>query len=134
MISFKNAKFFDFRQIRIIKVRKHSSVEKGQLIGASVGLVVSVIVANSVVERYNKNYQPTNAIISYSSPGMNALGAYISLVPTMTSAGVGIGSLIGGHYPYKYEIGNRSSDFQSLKIELKKYEWYQTDKDTSNTK
>jgi hypothetical protein len=61
-----------------------------------------------------------------SSPGLNAFGAYVTLVPFLTSGVAGIGSLIGGggHYPIKYKIDNRSSNFKDLSIELKKYQWY----------
>ena len=128
-INLKKAKFFDFREVEIIKIRGKSSTDKGMIIGASIGLIVSIVVANNVIDNYNRNYQysPSSSATPLSSPGLNAFGAYVTLVPFLTSGGAGIGSLIGGHYPNKYQIDNRSSNFKELIMELKKYEWYHAD-------
>jgi hypothetical protein len=131
-INFKKAKFFDFREIKIVKVRRKGSTDKGMIIGASIGLITSLVVANNVINNYNKNYQysPSSSATPLSSPGLNAFGAYITLVPLLTSGVGGVGSLIGGHFPNKYKIDNHSSNFKDLITELKKYEWYHAEKDT----
>ena len=130
-LNLKKAKFFDFRVIKNLKIQNKTSKDRGAIIGASIGLIMSVIIANNIVENYNRNYQysPSSSATPLSSPGLNAFGAYVTLVPFLTSGGAGIGSLIGGggHYPNKYKIDNRSSNFKDLVTELKKYEWYHAD-------
>lgn len=137
-LNLKKAKFFDFRVIKNLKIQNKTSKDRGAIIGASIGLITSVIIANNIVENYNRNYQysPSSSATPLSSPGLNAFAAYFTLVPYLTSGGAGIGSLIGGggYYPIKYKIDNRSPNFKELVTELKKYEWYHAEKDTLNTK
>lgn len=133
-VNFKKANFFDFRVIKNLKIQNKTSKDRGAIIGASIGLITSVIIANNIVENYNRNYQysPSSSATPLSSPGLNAFAAYFTLVPYLTSGGAGIGSLIGGggHYPIKYKIDNRSPNFKELVTELKKYEWYHADEGT----
>ena len=129
--NFKKAKFFNFREIKNLKIQDKTSKDRGAIIGASIGLITSVIIANNIVENYNRNYQysPSSSATPLSSPGLNAFAAYFTLIPYLTSGGAGIGSLIagGGRYPIKYKIDNHSSNFKDLITELKKYEWYHAD-------
>ena len=128
-INLRKAKFFDFREIKNIKIQDKKSRDKGAIIGASIGLITSLVIANNIVENYNRNYQysPSSSATPLSSPGLNAFGAYVTLVPFLTGGGAGIGSIIGGHFSNKYQIDNRSSNFKELIAELKKYEWYHAD-------
>lgn len=129
--NLKKAKFFDFREIKNLKIQDKTSKNKGAIIGASIGLITSVIIANNIVQNYNRNYQysPSSSATPLSSPRLNAFAAYFTLVPFLTSGGAGIGSLIGGggYYPIKFQIDNRSSNLKDLITELKKYEWYHAD-------
>ena len=124
----KKAVFIDFRTIKEIKVRRKSSVEKGQVIGSVSGLLIGFVIAKNVINNYDKNRQPDNTgVFPLSSSGFNAFGAYITLLPLSTSVGGGLGGLIGGHYPHQFKVESDSTSFQTLKTKLQKYEWYNKD-------
>lgn len=127
-VNLKKAKFFNFREIKLIKIRRKNSTDKGMIIGASIGLTIGIVAAKTVIRNFDRNRQPDNTGVQpFSSSGFNAFGAYINLVPLGVGGGGALGSIIAGHYPNKYKIDNRSSNFKDLVTELKKYEWYPTD-------
>lgn len=77
--NLKKAKFFDFREIKLIKIRRNNSTDKGMIIGASIGLIIGIIAAKTVIRNFDRNRQPDNTGVQpFSSSGFNAFGAYIT--------------------------------------------------------
>ena len=114
-------KSFDFRIVKNIKIRKRGGVGKGALIGFIAGTTLAGFVGKAVSN--NKSIDVISRIFISLYAGSAVLGG-----------GTIIGGVIGGSYPHQFEVKKDSTSFQLLKTELKKYEWYQGDKDTLNIK
>jgi hypothetical protein len=107
--NLKNAKFIDFNLIKAIKIRKRGSVGKGVLIGYFTTFGLGLLYARV--------------------PGRD-LGSAVVAITFVPSLGAVTGGFIGGSYPHQFTVKNDSTSIQSLKTELKKYEWYHAEKDT----
>ena len=110
-------KLFDFGIIKDIKMRRKGSVAKGAAIGFVSGMTLAVFATKSFSR--DKNLTLESRLLG--GLAVLSFGLYGSPV---------IGGLIGGSYPHKFEVKKDSTSIQSLKIELKKYEWYHADEGT----
>jgi hypothetical protein len=107
-------KAFDFGVVKNIKIRKKGSVAKGAIIGFVVGTTSAALVSKSIGKDKD---------LDFSSSLNNVV---IALLVGMYGGPV-VGGVIGGSYPHQFEVKKDSTAIQSLKTELKKYEWYHAD-------
>ena len=107
-------KSFDFGIVKDIKIRSKGSVAKGAVIGFVSGMTLAVFATKSFSR--DKNLTLESRILG--GLAVLSFGLYGSPV---------IGGVIGGSYPHKFEVKKDSTSIQSLKTELKKYEWYHAD-------
>ena len=107
-------KAFDFGIVKDIKIRRKGSVAKGAVIGFVAGTTLAVIVTKSFSR--DKSLTLESRIIG----GVALLSFGLYGAPF-------IGGVIGGSYPNQFEVKKDSTSIQSLKAELKKYEWYHAD-------
>jgi hypothetical protein len=105
-------KSFDFGIVKNIKIRRKGSVGKGVLIGYVTGTTLGILIAKS----YNNK---DNDIL-----GITQAFRAIGTVMLTTSVGISLGGVAGVSYPHQFEVKKDSTSIQSLKTELKKYEWY----------
>lgn len=119
--NISRTKAFDFEIVKNIKVRKRGGVGKGALIGFIAGTTLAGFVGKAISNDKSKD------VISR---------IFISLFVGSAVLGGGtiVGGVVGGSYPHQFEVKKDSISIQSLKTELKKYEWYNEDKDTLNNK
>jgi hypothetical protein len=101
-------KAFDFGMVKDIKIRKK-------------GIVASGLVSSAIAS--DKSQDAVGRTLSAFFIGTAVLGG-----------GTILGGVVGGTYSNEFDVKKDSTSIQSLKIELKKYEWYHIDKDTLNTK
>ncbi len=104
-------RFIDYRSIKQVYIRRRGSVGIGIIVGLGASILIGKVVADG-----QKN--------SLTGAAMGLL-----IIPLGTSTGGIIGSS-----SKKFEVKKDSESMQSLKIKLKKYEWYHADKDTLNIK
>lgn len=114
-------RLFEFEIVKNIKIRKRGSVTKGAVIGFFVGNALAIVSIKSFSR--DKNLTLESRILG--AVAILSFGLYGSPI---------IGGVIGGSYSHQFDIKKDSTSIQSLKTELKKYEWYHADKDTLNTK
>jgi hypothetical protein len=107
-------KAFDFGMVKNIKIRKKGSVGKGILIGYVAGTVLGILIVKG------DNSKSDNDLIGLQK----GLKAFSTLMLT-TTGGLVLGPVVGSAYPHDFTVKNDS--IQSLKTELKKYEWYHAD-------
>ena len=100
---------FEFGIVKNIKIRRKGSAGKGIIIGFFVGGGSGVFIGKAVIG--NSTYIGDGFI------GFLAASATLA-------GGTILGGVIGGEYPHQFEVKKDSASIQSLKIELKKYEWY----------
>ena len=112
--NLNNSLFIDFRTIKNIKIRRKGRVARGVLIGFVSG-VAGVVITGKILSA-NKSSNSLDKIINYFVISSLVLGGAPAL-----------GGAIGDSYPNKYNVTNDSTSIQSLKTELKKYEWYHKD-------
>ena len=105
-------KLFDFRIVKEIKIRRKGRFGKGVFIGYVAGTALGILI---VIGSNNKDGD-----IFGITQTLRALGT----LTITTSGGVLLGGIVGGAYPHQFEVKKDSSSIQSLKTELKKYEWY----------
>ena len=106
-------KVFDFRNVKNIKIRRKGSVAKGAIFGFFVGSAAAVLIGSSIASnRGGRQVYIGDALIGLLAGSATMAGGTI------------LGGEIGGSYPHKYEVKKDSTSIQSLKTELKKYEWY----------
>jgi hypothetical protein len=105
-------KSFDFGIVKDIKIRKKGSAGKGVIIGFFVGGVSGVLIGKAVIG--NSTYIG-DGFIGFLAASATLVGGTI------------LGGVIGGEYPHQFEVKKDSASIQSLKTELKKYEWYHAD-------
>jgi hypothetical protein len=106
----------DFRMLKEIKIRRKGSVTKGAIIGFFAGSASAVLIGSSIAS----NRGGRQAYIGDALIGLLAGSAALA-------GGTILGGVIGDSYPHKYEVKKDSTSIQSLKTELKKYEWYHAD-------
>jgi hypothetical protein len=119
--NISRTKVFDFGIVKDIKIRKRGSFGKGALIGFVIGTTLSVIAAKSFAKEKSLNFDS------------RLLGG-MAILLIGTSASPIIGGAIGGSYPHQFEVKKDSTSIQSLKVELKKYEWYHAEEGMTNNK
>jgi hypothetical protein len=122
------AKAIDFRLVKEIKIRKKGSFEKGFLIGLGVGIVGGVI----IIKSFKPDKTSSNDITGFSALA-EGIGVLLKAVGIITVTG-SVGGIIGSSYPHQFEVKKDSTSIQSLKIELKKYEWYHAEEGMTNNK
>ena len=110
--NISRTKSFDYRIVKDIQIRKKGSIGKGILIGYVAGIVFGVLIANGNKDNDNASLGISKGIQSFST---------IFLIST---GGLILGGIGGGGYPNYFTVKNDSTSIQSLKTELKKYEWY----------
>ncbi|MDZ7898957.1 MAG: hypothetical protein U5N85_13165 [Arcicella sp.] len=110
---------FDYRIVKEIKIRRKGRIGKGILIGYVVGTALGILIVK------NGNYNRDGDILGITQ-AFRAMGTLL----LTTSGGTLLGGVVGGAYPNQFEVKKDSTSIQTLKIELKKYEWYHAEKDT----
>ena len=111
--NINRTKSFDFGIVKNIKIRKRGGVGKGAIIGFFVGSGAAVLIGSSIASnRGGRQVYIGDALIGLLAGSATMAGGTI------------LGGEIGGSYPHKFEVKKDSASIQSLKIELKKYEWY----------
>jgi hypothetical protein len=104
---------FEFGIVKEIKIRKKGSVAKGAIIGFFAGSAAAVLIGSSIASnRGGRQVYIGDALIGLLAGSATMAGGTI------------LGGEIGGSYPHKFEVKKDSTSIQSLKTELKKYEWY----------
>lgn len=121
--NISRTKSFDFRIVKEIKIRKKGSIGRGVLIGYVAGTVLGILIVKG------DNSKSNNDLLGI----VGAIKAFSTLMLT-TTGGLVLGSVVGSAYPNQFEVKKGSISIQTLKTELKKYEWYHADKDTLNIK
>jgi hypothetical protein len=107
---------FEFGIVKNIKIRKKGSVAKGAIIGFFVGSGAAVLIGSSIASnRGGRQVYIGDALIGLLAGSATIAGGTI------------LGGEIGGSYLHKFEVKKDSTYIQSLKTELKKYEWYHAD-------
>ena len=109
-------KSFDFGVVKEIKIRRKGSVSKGAIIGFVTGTTLAVIASNSIAKDKSLNF-------------LNSLTKVFTVLLIGMYGGPIIGGVVGGAYPHQFEVKKDSTSIQSLKTELKKYEWYHAEED-----
>jgi hypothetical protein len=113
-----NSEHWDFKikenNITRTKAFDFGSVGKGILIGYVAGTVLGILIVKG------DNSKSDNDLIGLQK----GLKAFSTLMLT-TTGGLVLGPVVGSAYPHDFTVKNDS--IQSLKTELKKYEWYHAD-------
>lgn len=107
-------KSFDYGIVKSVKIRRRGSVAKGAVIGFFVGTTIAIMVTKS----FSRDKSLTLESRILGGLAVLSIGLYGSPV---------VGGIIGGSYPHQFEVKKDSTSIQSLKIALKKYEWYHAD-------
>ena len=103
-------KSFDFGIVKDIQIRKKGSIGRGVLIGYVAGIAIGVLIANGNNDSNNDPLGISKGIQSFSTILLTSTGGLI------------LGGSGGGGYPNDFTV--KKDSIQSLKTELKKYEWY----------
>ena len=107
-------KAFEYGIVKEIQIRRKGSVAKGAIIGFVAGTTLAAIASTNIGKEKDSDLPAIhNTVI-------------IALLVGMYGGPVA-GGVISGSYPHKYEVKKDSNSIQSLKTELKKYEWYHAD-------
>ena len=109
--NLNNALFIDFRTIKNIKIRRKGRVARGVLIGF-VGGIAGVVIRGKILSA-NKSIGSFDKVIEF-----------FLISPLVLGSATALGGVIGESYPNKYKVTGDSILFQTLKTELKRYEWY----------
>lgn len=104
-------RLFDFGIVKNIKIRKKGGVGKGAIIGFVAGTTLAVFAAKDIAK---------DRSLSFDS----SIGRVFTVLLAGMFGGPIIGGSIGGSYPNQYDVKKDSTSIQTLKTELKKYEWY----------
>jgi hypothetical protein len=109
--NISRTKVFDFGIVKEIQIRRKGSVAKGAIIGFVAGTTLAAIASTNIGKDKDSDLPtiPNTVVIAL------LVGMY---------GGPVIGGVVGGSYPHKFEVKKDSTSLQSLKTELKKYEWY----------
>jgi hypothetical protein len=112
--NISRTKAFEYGIVKEIQIRRKGSVAKGAIIGFVAGTTLAAIASTNIGKDKDSDLPtiPNTTVIAL------LVGMY---------GGPVIGGVVGGSYPHKFEVKKDSISLQSLKTELKKYEWYHAD-------
>lgn len=109
--NISRTKSFDFGMVKNIKIRRKGSVAKGAIIGFVGGTTLAALASISIGKDKDLDFS-------------NRLNNVVIALLVGMYGGPVLGGVIGGSYPHHFEVKKDSTSIQTLKTELKKYEWY----------